>query len=319
MRDPFRGKFGWSLAVQKRHGTAFTLVELLVVIGIIALLVSLLLPSLVKAKEASRRVACAAKLKQIVLAAQLHASDHQGYFPVMGALPGSLPIDLDDAYSTKYFYLPPSVQAPQITPAPITFSLGVNMSNHRLLNSSDNAVLSATETDSQGIIKNFLCPSQASSVDELIQKTPLLFVCHYSPGDLLPYVDYAEASSYIYNKAILGWADTKTSGRLRGKVSLIHQPARTMFAADGLQGNLAAAAPRLLPVGSRAMLSLYNINQYPPVTLADAFTKDGLAGDPDNFDLKRHSGKINVVCCDGHVETRNITATDLTQLFLLAP
>jgi prepilin-type N-terminal cleavage/methylation domain-containing protein len=91
----------------------FTLVELLVVIGIIALLIAILLPSLSKAREAARRVSCGAKIHEQLLAAQLHAMEHRGFYPLVGTLPtvqpssipeGMEPIDFDDAYSVKYSY-----------------------------------------------------------------------------------------------------------------------------------------------------------------------------------------------------------------------
>ncbi len=64
----------------RSHRTgAFTLVELLVVIGIIALLISVLLPSLSKARKAANTVKCSANLHSIMLAFQVYASLNKGY------------------------------------------------------------------------------------------------------------------------------------------------------------------------------------------------------------------------------------------------
>ncbi len=60
---------------------AFTLVELLVVIGIIAVLISILLPSLSRARQAAETVACLSNMRQIQTALLYYANDNQGWVP----------------------------------------------------------------------------------------------------------------------------------------------------------------------------------------------------------------------------------------------
>jgi len=59
----------------------FTLIELVVVIGVIALLMALLFPALAAAKRTARKTACASNLRQVGLAIHLYADENQGWIP----------------------------------------------------------------------------------------------------------------------------------------------------------------------------------------------------------------------------------------------
>ena len=86
-RQPFRRRYrnGVTLvelpAVSTRKRAAFTLVELLVVIGIIAVLIAMLLPALQKAREQAKLTQCMSNLRQLGIGTQLYRHHNRDFYP----------------------------------------------------------------------------------------------------------------------------------------------------------------------------------------------------------------------------------------------
>jgi prepilin-type N-terminal cleavage/methylation domain-containing protein len=67
--------------MSSRQQRAFTLVELLVVIGIIAILIAILLPVLNKVKEQGNRIKCASNLRQLGTSTMMYLDDNKQFYP----------------------------------------------------------------------------------------------------------------------------------------------------------------------------------------------------------------------------------------------
>lgn len=69
----------------RRNERPFTLIELLIVISIIAILASMLLPALYKARARAKAIQCAVNLKSVAQMIQFYADDNRGYIPKYAA------------------------------------------------------------------------------------------------------------------------------------------------------------------------------------------------------------------------------------------
>ena len=302
----------------RRRRSAFTLVELLVVIGIITVLIGILLPALAGARRAAQRTACAAKLHAIMLAAQNHRNTHADYYPLAGLVPGVFPEQLGDIDCQKYDYYSFNISGGNRQLCPITDALWTQMAGSRANNSSTGGLLGATGEgqreaimlDPNGPLRAFICPAQANSPLDIQPQIVALYI----PTSGQNYT--MEPQSYVYNEYVLGWEDIL--GHLRGKGSRVRSPVTTLFAADGLGGSTLANHGGFGLANK--LFTVYNMTTTSPVSLADAFTsRAGYAGDKQCFDKVRHAGKINIAFCDGHVEVRSLTAADLSNVWIVAP
>jgi len=87
--------------------TAFTLIEVLVVVAIIALLLAVMLPSLTKAREQSRRAVCASQMKQFVNGMVMYGSDSRDSLP--GPIHPAMELETflkDASYDYEEWHLP---------------------------------------------------------------------------------------------------------------------------------------------------------------------------------------------------------------------
>ncbi len=289
-------RIGKGAANGGRNERGFSLIELLVVIGIIAVLIGMLLPMLVAARQAAKVVACQSNLRQLHQAALNCSIEHGGYVQVAGSVNKQTdvsPAALDDPEEKRYLWYNDEGER---RPAPLQAALAPYLGNKNVR--LDSAANLLADVD-QGIVKKiFTCPAQEDV-------EPGMMIGSYPANWFGPRVP----TSYAYNEGVLGF-EASPSKRLRGNLGKARPSSTIILFTDGVpraDNEIHYIAWSSAPEGR--------------TTLADCYTDgdgSGASGYYTQFDQLRHPHlRMNIVFCDGHVESLVIKLADLERGVLL--
>jgi prepilin-type N-terminal cleavage/methylation domain-containing protein/prepilin-type processing-associated H-X9-DG protein len=296
-----RGSTSGQSAAKPVKRSGFTLVELLVAVGVIALLISILLPALSAARQAAKSIQCQSNLRQIGEALLMHANDHHQYMPLVGALYAGqfgnqpdTPANLADPLLQKYDYVHDTTVAPDLRPTALPAALAVYLTGQQVR--SDNTTDVETDIGTGVLQAIFSCPS-----DENIFYQSTTSAYDYAKwtkdeGNASNSFVYG-FSSYDDNNEAFGMCPEGVGGtvghaRAAGYIPAMGAPSEVFLLCDGNNNG-----------------SLFDIWAHnAPATLADVYNANGASG-PVVFNLTRHRGKMNILFLDFHVESETILSS----------
>lgn len=293
-----------SLTPSPRAG--FTLVELLVVIGIIALLLSLLLPALAGSRRTARSMVCLSNLRQIGGLAAGWAVDHENFLPLDGeiVLPpdtggaNSLPRALRDSARRRYSYtrdedwFPSAVSPPtRESPTPFHVALAQRMLElHDPLDFGTPGFWASGTEPAFPTLSLFHCPEAAHHPlqEATPQGTPSLYM---GIDDTMYSTPWWTTLGYATNGGLLGYHYDQRAAHRRygGQLARVKSASRLVLNGDAGGGGMV-----WLPVRNR---------ETSHVTLREVWLGSNEVErqwTDATLDLGRHRGRINLGFVDGH-------------------
>ncbi len=267
---------------QWKTGRGFTLIEVLVVVGVIAVLVAILTPSLATARQQGRAIVCANNIRQIGMGWHMYAQQWQdaavaGRFPKISGSTNLYWVGNGWKYRARWYAM-----------------LGAQVRLYAFSAPSPDPALDNTQTVDGEV---FLDPEARE----------------YNNSRNYP---------YGYNFQFLGNSRKRLSGGATDwinwpvRVGRIKSPARTVMAADSLGTAASTPASQRLPydpTGATATTDPARVLNHgwsldpPRLTATGDFCDDSLRGKARSSVDERHRGKANVIFCDSHVERLRAT------------
>lgn len=267
------------VSVRKR---GFTLIELLVVVAIIALLISILLPSLGRARELAKQAVCRSNLRGIGQACHIYANDNREYFPVAPHQPVPTTGNQQQLGVTYVGQM-----GNQLTFGPSTTGAGSSF-NYSMVHPSRSQFLLVIGT--QSTVKQFVCPSSGDSEDDLRNVNAGNAVAAQPGVNRYDFKGYPHLS-YSYTMPYGRFGKPRTDMDPRAAISADRGPYFTQGNRNDTDGHIPDAVPPQQPT-------------YPPAWGSNL--QDVLRATTDqwrSYNSRNHGGEGQVIMfADGHAD-----------------
>jgi len=321
--------------ISSSPSSGFTLAELLVVIGLIAVLIAILIPTIAGARRQANLVKCASNLRQIANACLLNAHDKSGYLPLAGSvvvdspqynslhsesesLTEVIPTAMNDRYRRRYTYGGGDAAMFFLVPPPAALATYLGI---RGLPFEDPYKLDQALNDNTGVWKMFMCPDSDALTRNRISSNPndttpdgqgMLMAVTTSNAYIYA---WSTNSDYAFNEGLMGFnGDARyRSRRLGGKLPATSRTSEMVLATDAKR----RGSPAFYWATDGWICWTPDLNSTGAVTLADVYSANGRATDRSSFDFPRHKKRMNILFVDGHVETIPLTEAALRRAYLL--